>query len=94
MRQVFIDKWKYHITGMALFGVASESQDGVLGRARKIHETPARVEELLGRMYDELLAMPVGDLADVLVAKLDKAVEADKKVVIDKMRAALSRGTK
>jgi hypothetical protein len=51
-REQFIERWKRHVAGMALFGVVSELRDGPLTRAGKIMEIPAEVEKLLGQLYD------------------------------------------
>ena len=55
-KQQFTDRWKKHLAGLALYGVASETHDGILTRAGKVLEIPAEVERLLGMMYDELSA--------------------------------------
>ena len=52
----FVDRWKCHLAGMALFGVASEVKDGPLLRAAKVLDIPARAEQLLRQMYDDLTA--------------------------------------
>lgn len=53
-RDDFVERWKRHIAGMALFGTVSELRDGPMVRAAKILEIPAQVEDLLGKMYDDL----------------------------------------
>ncbi len=53
-RDEFIERWKRHIAGMALFGIASEAKDGPLARTAKILEIPEHAEQLLGAMYDYL----------------------------------------
>lgn len=57
-REQFIERWKRHIAGMALFGVVSEVRDGPLARAAKVLDLPAEVERLLGLMYDDLAKQP------------------------------------
>jgi len=52
-REAFIERWKRHLAGLALFGVASETRDSPLARAAKILDIPADVEKLLGRLYDD-----------------------------------------
>lgn len=53
-REEFIARWRCHLAGLALFGVASDQQDGPLKRASKVLEIPAQVEKLLGQMYADL----------------------------------------
>lgn len=53
-REDFVKRWRNHIAGLALFGVASEAKDGPLARAAKILEIPAEVERILGMMHDSL----------------------------------------
>ncbi len=53
-REAFINRWKKHLAGMALFGTVSERNDGPIVRASKILEIPAEVEKLLGQMWDDL----------------------------------------
>lgn len=55
-KQEFTNRWKHKLAGMALYGVASEVNDGPITRAGKIFDVPAEVERLLGMMYDELAA--------------------------------------
>lgn len=69
-RQQFIDLWKRHVAGMALFGVASEIQDGPIVRASKILEIPGEVERLLGRMFDDLTAEPAKPIESARPAPL------------------------
>lgn len=57
-KQEFIERWKKHVAGMAMFGMASERNDGPLLRASKLFELPAEVEKLLGQMYDDVTAVP------------------------------------
>ncbi len=55
-RAEFVDKFRCHVAGMALFGVASEAKDGPMVRASKTLDIPERVEVLLGQMWDWLTA--------------------------------------
>lgn len=50
----FVNRWKCHVAGLALFGVASEIKDGPLARASKIMDIPSQVEKLLAQMYADL----------------------------------------
>jgi hypothetical protein len=54
-REEFVRRWRTHLAGLALYGVASEMKDGLLVRAGRVLEIPAEVERLLGLMYDGLL---------------------------------------
>jgi hypothetical protein len=54
-RDEFIRRWRTHLAGLALYGVASEMKDGLLVRAGRVLEIPAEVERLLGLMYDGVL---------------------------------------
>ena len=54
----WVNRWKKHVAGMALFGLASEHKDGPISRAVKILEIPGEVEGMLNRMYDELIPPP------------------------------------
>jgi hypothetical protein len=53
-REAFVRKWRVHLAGLALFGVASEVKDGPLARAAKVLEIPAEAERLLGMMFDDM----------------------------------------
>lgn len=55
-KEEFISRWKCHLAGLALFGVASETKDGPMVRAAKVLEIPGQVERLLGQMYADLTA--------------------------------------
>jgi hypothetical protein len=55
-KEEFVARWRCHLAGLALFGVASDQQDGPLKRASKVLEIPAQVEKLLGQMYTDLTA--------------------------------------
>lgn len=58
-RDEFVRRWRAHVAGMALFGLASEVKDGPLVRANKILDIPQEVESLLGKMYDDLVPVEV-----------------------------------
>jgi len=53
-REEFVKRWRCHLAGMALFGVAGETRDGPLLRAKNVLDIPAEVERLLERMYQDL----------------------------------------
>lgn len=59
-REQFIERWKKHLAGLALFGTASEKNDGPLVRASKIFDLPSEVTALLGMMYDDIGITPSG----------------------------------
>ena len=50
----FIERWKRHVAGMALFGWASDRNDSNNERAQKLWDIPKQVEELLGKMFDDV----------------------------------------
>lgn len=49
----FVKKWRTHLAGLALYGVASETRDGPLARACKVLDIPQEVERLLGMMWKD-----------------------------------------
>jgi hypothetical protein len=53
-REEFVKTWKFHITGLSLFGYVSESRDGQMERLKRVHEMPVESEKLLASMYDWL----------------------------------------
>lgn len=53
-RTAFIDKYKFHLLGMAIYGRASDAKDGPLKKAMMWYEAPAEVERLLSDMFDDL----------------------------------------
>jgi hypothetical protein len=53
-KEAFVRKWRNHLAGLALYGVASEHRDGPLARAAKVMDIPAEVERLLGLMHADL----------------------------------------
>lgn len=64
-REEFLKKWSKYMAGIALYGTCSELRDSPLAKAGKALDIPAEVEDLLGKMYDDLardlkpLPMPV-----------------------------------
>lgn len=55
-KEEFVARWRCHLAGLALFGIASETKDGPMVRASKVLEIPAQVEKLLGQMYADIAA--------------------------------------
>jgi hypothetical protein len=53
-REDFVNRWKKHLAGLALYGAVSEARDGPMVRASKMFNIPAEVEKLLGQLYDDL----------------------------------------
>lgn len=53
-REEFLKRWGKYLVGMAMYGTCSDRKDGPLVRAAKLMEIPAEVEDLLGKMYDDL----------------------------------------
>jgi hypothetical protein len=53
-KEAFIKHWRYRLAGMALFGIASDNNDGPLARAAKFYDIPQEVEKLLAGMYDDV----------------------------------------
>ncbi len=47
----WIEKWKYHLAGMALYGAFMDENDGPLAKAAKSWDIGKRVEDLLARMW-------------------------------------------
>ena len=47
----WIEKWKFHIAGLALYGAFMDENDGPLAKAQKSWDIGKRVEELLARMW-------------------------------------------
>lgn len=50
----FVERWKRHLAGLALYGIWHESTQGPLVRAGHALSIPAEVEKLLGLLYDDL----------------------------------------
>ncbi len=70
-RDEFVRKWRCHLAGMALFGVASEARDGPMLRASKVLDIPGNVEALLARMYDDLTEVPATNGHSRINGKVD-----------------------
>lgn len=57
-RTEFINKWKFEVCGLALYGLVIDATKGPLQRATHAFETPQKVEELLARLYADLCPPP------------------------------------
>lgn len=53
-RAEFVARWKYHLTGFALYGHATGKIENILERATRVHDLPAEVEKMLGQLWDDL----------------------------------------
>lgn len=71
-KEEFVRRWKNHVAGMALFGMASERNDGPFVRAAKVFDIPKNVEDLLGKMYDDLAAKPINGNGAPLPVKVQR----------------------
>jgi len=47
----WVEKWKFHVAGLALYGAFSDENDGPLVKAQKSWDIAKRVEDLLARMW-------------------------------------------
>jgi hypothetical protein len=54
-RVEFLKKWRHHLAGLALYGSVSAQTEGPLARAARAYDIPAEVENLLLKMYDDLV---------------------------------------
>ena len=52
-REEFIRRWRYHLIGLGVYGVVSETTDGTMKRAARIYELPMEVDKLLAKLYDD-----------------------------------------
>lgn len=52
-REEFVNRWKYHVTGMALCGHVNDTNGGPLKRASDAFELPSKVVDMLGKMFDD-----------------------------------------
>lgn len=53
-KEEFVRRWRYYLTGLAVYGTVVESDGNALRRAARIHEIPAEVELLLAKMWADL----------------------------------------
>lgn len=50
----FVKKWRYELTGMAVYGHIGANDAPGLKRAARIFDVPTEVEKLLRQMYAEM----------------------------------------
>ena len=90
-KDAFIEQWKCHLAGMALYGTVSDKNDGPYTRASKVFDITAEVEKLLAAMYDS-----IGDgrtpaqLADVFLEAYGKLGPDQRQPLIERFRAAFT----
>ncbi len=53
-KEAFIEKWRNHIAGLALYGTISDLRDSPMTRATRHMQIPALVEKTLGQMYESI----------------------------------------
>ena len=89
-KTTFVNEWKHKLAGLALFGLASERNDGPMVRASKVFELPAQVESLLGAMYESL-----GNLDDQAEAVIQRwNAEGKPEATVDRFRKAFTKNGK
>ena len=91
-REAFIEQWKCHIAGMALYGSISDKNDGPYTRASKVFDITAEVEKLLAAMYDSIEATDKtpDQLADVFLEAYGTLAPEKRTPLIDRFRAAFT----
>ena len=52
-KEQFVERWRCHLTGLALYGVISDATDNVLKRSAKVFDIPKTVESLLEKLYED-----------------------------------------
>lgn len=92
-KEQFIEAWKVHIAGLALFGSSSDRDEGPFTRASKVWEIPKNSENMLSQMYDSIGIKPVPKLTtEDHVEAIGKAfktmTEADQNKLIVLIRKA------
>ena len=68
-KEKFIEKWKFHLAALALYGTTSDKNDGPFMRASKIWDIPAQAEGLLGQLHDSILSESPEKIAAWVVAQ-------------------------
>ncbi len=68
-RDEFVKKWRYAMTGLAMYGYVSEQRDGPMKRAERLFNMPEEIERLLNLMYDDM---------DAKLATVNGKTEASK----------------
>lgn len=53
-RDEFIARWRYQLAGMAIYGVFHDTQSGTIEKTANAISIPAKVEQMLNRMYGDL----------------------------------------
>ena len=90
----WINRFKHQLGGLAIFGMISDQRDGALARTRYVWEIRDAVLSLSGEMWDAATNETATELCDRLIAKLKTATEGERNMVIEKMRAALTKEKK
>ena len=90
----WINRFKHQLGGLAIFGMISDQKDGALARTRHVWEVRDTVLSLSGEMWDAATNETATELCDRLIAKLKTATEGERNMVIEKMRAALTKEKK
>ena len=93
-REEWINRFKHQLGGLAIFGMISDQRDGALARTRYVWEIRDAVLSLSGEMWDAATNETATELCDRLIAKLKTATEGERNMVIEKMRAALTKEKK
>ena len=75
-------------------GLRPDQRDGALARTRYVWEIRDAVLSLSGEMWDAATNETATELCDRLIAKLKTATEGERNMVIEKMRAALTKEKK
>lgn len=96
-KEQFVDAWKVHLAGLALFGSASDKNDGPFTRASKVWEIPANSENMLRQMYDSIGLKPQPKLTTEehveAIGKAFKAMtEPEQKKLTDLIRKVIANG--
>ena len=93
-REEWINRFKHQLGGLAIFGMISDQRDGALARTRYVWEIRDAVLSLSGEMWDAATNETATELCDRLIAKLKTATEGERNMVIENMRAALTKEKK
>ena len=57
-RDEFIEKFRFYLGGMAMYGYVSEERDGPMERAKKWRTITDSTDKLLGQMFDWITEVP------------------------------------
>lgn len=66
-KEAWVEKWKCHIAGMALFGTVEELSHNPIQRTARALKIPAQVEALLGKMFDDMGKMTANGQSQTVV---------------------------